>query len=169
MWQMNYKHPEYIPGPLQCVQFQVGSDDNVHFAGCSCKTCLLTWSCPERTCMQAKEIHRHTSTNIQGRTQDLQRGGRVSKLRENWLIWPQNRLNLHDLVVKRGGGDGDESAHIWIHPWYLWDPSDITINLKSFEWIWFATEQFYTLHSKITMAGNVVPYYTVTALVSTLK
>ena len=26
------------------------------------------------------------------------RGGRVSKLRENWLIWPQNRLNLHDLV-----------------------------------------------------------------------
>ena len=31
------------------------------------------------------------------------RGGRVSKLRENWLIWPQNRLNLHDLVVKRGG------------------------------------------------------------------
>ena len=31
------------------------------------------------------------------------RGSRVSKLRENWLIWPQNRLNLHDLVVKRGG------------------------------------------------------------------
>ena len=29
--------------------------------------------------------------------------GQVSKLRENWLIWPKNRLNLHDLVVKRGG------------------------------------------------------------------
>ena len=42
----------------------------------------------------------------QGRTQDLiaKRGGRVSKLKENWLIWPQNRLNLHDLVVKRGAG-----------------------------------------------------------------
>ena len=39
------------------------------------------------------------------RTQDLQkRGGRVTKLRENWLIWPPNRLNLHDLVVKRVGG-----------------------------------------------------------------
>ena len=30
--------------------------------------------------------------------------GKVSNLKENWLIWPQNRLNLHDLVVKRGGG-----------------------------------------------------------------
>ena len=30
----------------------------------------------------------------------------MSKLRENWLIRPQNRLNLHDLVVKRGGGGG---------------------------------------------------------------
>ena len=27
----------------------------------------------------------------------------MPKLRENWLIWPQNRLNLHDLVLKRGG------------------------------------------------------------------
>ena len=34
------------------------------------------------------------------------RGDRVSKLRENWLIWHQNRLNLHNLVVKRGGGAG---------------------------------------------------------------
>ena len=42
------------------------------------------------------------------------RGGRVSKLRENWLIWPQNRLNFHDLVVK--GGGGAESAHTWIRP-----------------------------------------------------
>ena len=42
------------------------------------------------------------------------RGGRVSKLRENWLIWPQNRLNLHDLVVKRWAGA--KSAHTWIHP-----------------------------------------------------
>ena len=45
------------------------------------------------------------------------RGGRVSKLRENWLIWSKNRLNLHDLVVKRGGGAGAESAHTWIRPW----------------------------------------------------
>ena len=43
------------------------------------------------------------------------RGGRVSKLRENWLIWPQNRLNLHNLVVKRG--TGAKSAHTWICPW----------------------------------------------------
>ena len=28
---------------------------------------------------------------------------------------------------------------------------------------------FVILHSKVTMAGDVVPYYTVTALVSTLK
>ena len=46
------------------------------------------------------------------------RGGRVSKLRENWLTWPLNRLNLHDLVVKRGGGSA-ESAHTWIQPWML--------------------------------------------------
>ena len=45
------------------------------------------------------------------------RRGRVSKLRENWLIWPKNRLNLHDLVVKKGGGGGAESAHTWIRPW----------------------------------------------------
>ena len=40
----------------------------------------------------------------------------MSKLRENWLIWPQNRLNMHDLVVKRGGGGGAgaELAHTWI-------------------------------------------------------
>ena len=44
-------------------------------------------------------------TNIAGPDPGFaKRGGRVSKLRENWLIWPQNRLNLHDLVVKRGGG-----------------------------------------------------------------
>ena len=29
----------------------------------------------------------------------------MSKLRENWLIWPQNRLNLHDSVVKGGGAN----------------------------------------------------------------
>ena len=38
------------------------------------------------------------------------RGGRVSKLRENCLIWPQNRLNLHDLIVKKRGA-GAKSAH----------------------------------------------------------
>ena len=43
------------------------------------------------------------------------RGDRVSKLRENWLIWPQNRLNLHNLVVKRG--TGAKSARTWIRPW----------------------------------------------------
>ena len=42
------------------------------------------------------------------------RGGWVSKLRENWLIWPHSRLNLHDLVVKRGGGA--KSAHTWVRP-----------------------------------------------------
>ena len=33
----------------------------------------------------------------------------MSKLGENWLIYPQNRLNLHDLAVKRGGGQGQIS------------------------------------------------------------
>ena len=44
----------------------------------------------------------------------------MSTLRENWLIWPQNRLNLHDLVVKkRGGGEaGPNRAHTWIRPWF---------------------------------------------------
>ena len=31
------------------------------------------------------------------------------------------------------------------------------------------SKPFFLIHSKITMAGDVVPYYTVTALVHTLK
>ena len=40
----------------------------------------------------------------------------------NWgkIGWygPKNRLNLHDLVVKRGGGGRVVSAHTWIRPCY---------------------------------------------------
>ena len=54
------------------------------------KMCLYTWSGPDPGFAK--------------------RGGRVSKLRENWLIWSRNRLNLHGLVVKRGAGA--ESAPI---------------------------------------------------------
>ena len=39
----------------------------------------------------------------------------MSILGQNWLILPQDRLNLHDFAVKRGGG-GAGSAHTWICP-----------------------------------------------------
>ena len=61
--------------------------------------------------------YKNFSTNFPGPdSRFAKRGGRVTKLRENWLIWPQNRLNLHDLVVKRGSRA--ESAHTWIRPWF---------------------------------------------------
>ena len=45
------------------------------------------------------------------------KGGRVSKLGGNWPLYPQNRLNLHDLAVKREAL-GPDRAHTWIRPWY---------------------------------------------------
>ena len=63
------------------------------------------------------------------------RGGRVSKLRENWLIWPQSRLNLHDLVVK-GGGDRDRIGPyldlpllfvLFLNRVFLYPPLDVSV------------------------------------------
>ena len=58
-------------------------------------------------------------------------GGRVSKLGENWLIKPQNRLNLHDLAVKRGGA-GTGSAYTWIpHAYTFFTPGNIFLRFHS--------------------------------------
>ena len=42
-----------------------------------------------------------------------------------WLILPPNRLNLHDLAVKRGGGRA-RSAHTWIRPCFNRLPHPLT-------------------------------------------
>ena len=48
----------------------------------------------------------------------------------------------------------------------IWPPDDISLIYSC--WVTFINIVT-CVHSKITMAGNVVPYYTVTALVPTLS